>query len=902
MTSPGLPVTFASWVQPRAAAGLDLDDANNNPGAPVAPPAPKPLTLGVVVANSIPDADGKLQAPQPVGAPHTDVRMLGPAGVVGIDPAQIVRRFPAPGTGLRTDTTNMACIEFAATDLPWRFTPATAITSGTGGTFKLRPWLVLIVVDAAIALTPVPGGPCPLITVPVEQLPDLKQSWAWAHVQLDGGLGPAGAGRARLLCPHRLPDQSFVRAVLVPAFKGGMLAAAADPDTRSNALTSPDVHKPAWDIGQPGPVTLPVYDEWTFATGDGEDFEALARLLKPVDGAAAAALGGRPIDIGHPFPADASNPTAVVPMPAALVPATTTSTDPPATAAAVSACATEIADRIKTAATLRQMGPPLRGGPQAGRTPPIAPTGGDWVDDANRDPRNRLAAARGADWVNAHQEELMADAWTQAGEIRAAAQRLAVARAAVAVTDSLHQRHVLPLTVDEQIALTAPAVARLRVQAAGTVATVTAPSLAQLLNASAAPNGLASTTSARLTRTRALAARATSATLTSKAIAGQFVGLPAVRTATPAPPLTTVPTATPLAVTSALRLLVDTVNQTAAQTRFQTYQLAVSTMATTLSPLHLSATVVKLTGPEAGANVVAVPATTTATLWQSAFTPAASVGRRVQSMIGTVTQTVGPVHRNVSAVTETLQPVLPTPQVGAPLALGLIERDPNWLVSGVDEFPLDRVTLLQPNKAFIEALMLGANHAMLDKYLWRGFPTDRRGTPIRRFWPTGGDSIQAINEWPANTALGSHLAGVGQGDLAFLLIRSQLFERYPETIIAAAKPTSTGPDLSTNGVIPPAMPMISIDSRTRIIGYPISHTVISTAPGCYFLLLEPPTGPRFGMEDDQWAKTSTRGCLDALAATGAPVTPVNSSAELASRTLRQTVRVIIHSTRLVSTQ
>jgi hypothetical protein len=885
MTSP-TPTVFWPWIQARASAGLSVDSANSPSAVPGTTAPPQSLQLGVTLTNTMPGAVEDPDVPQPIRPPSSNIRLLGPGDVVGVDPAQILRRFPAPDSGgLTNDVTNMAYIEFAATDLPWRFSPVTAI--GDPPNARLRPWLALIVVevsDGDVVMNT--GSPCPLISVPTEHLPDLNQSWAWAHAQLDGDGSNPSAGRSRLLCPRQLPENTAMRAVLVPTFVGGVLAADPDPDKRQQAASSTDAHQPAWDIGQAGRVTLPVYDQWTFRTGGDADFEGLARRLQPLTGTAAAGLSGRPIDIGCPFPArDGGNTSRIVTMGAALVPITAAvgAADPPPVAADVNACATEVANAINTAATDLQMGPPLRGGPQAGR-PTIAPTGnGDWLDEANRDPRHRLAAARGADWVNAHQEELMAQAWTQAGPIRAAVQRLSVARAAVAVTESLHSRHVTPLTLDEQIALTAPAARRLPVPGIAATATVTAPSLADLMSAAAAPNGLSSTTFARLVRTRALTPKATSGALTSKAMAGQWIGFPGVRTAAPSPVTATIQSNTGPAIVAAQQLLVDTTSESRAITLWRGRQSAVTTLAQVLEP-HFQVTTKTLAGSGEGATVLAVPTATAASIWQGAFAPANAVQRRIASM--------------VSPATEQLQPVLPTPTVGSPLALGLIERDPSWLVAGATQFPDDRATLLQPDPAFIESVLLGANQAMLDEYLWRGFPTDRRGTPIRQFWPTPIADIAAIDGWPTGSHLGSHITGVGLGNLTFLMLRSELFERYPDTIVAAARPTGSGaPDLSSGGMISPVMPMVCIDTRTRLVGFPISHTTVTTSPGCYFLLLEPPTSPRFGWET--WQDVTPRGFLDAVALMG-PDTA--SSAQLASGSLRRTVRVIMHSTRLADTQ
>ena len=53
---------------------------------------------------------------------------------------------------------------------------------------------------------------------------------------------------------------------------------------------------------------------------------------------------------------------------------------------------------------------------------------------------------------------------------------------------------------------------------------------------------------------------------------------------------------------------------------------------------------------------------------------------------------------------------------------------------GVDDLPQDLIMLVQVNQYFIDAVMAGANFEMNRELLWRGFPTDLRGTPFQRFW------------------------------------------------------------------------------------------------------------------------------------------------------------------------
>src|SRR5690606_32837119 len=128
-----------------------------------------------------------------------------------------------------------AAVEFGDPDLPWMFTPAAA-----GGGDRLRPWLVLVVVEdvEGVSLRTSRDAPLPVLTieapaVPSEQLPDLTESWAWAHVQVMGADGESTRSVlsdaphrtvARLLCPRRLRPGMPHIAALVPAFDLGVAA------------------------------------------------------------------------------------------------------------------------------------------------------------------------------------------------------------------------------------------------------------------------------------------------------------------------------------------------------------------------------------------------------------------------------------------------------------------------------------------------------------------------------------------------------------------------------------------------------------------------------------------------------------------------------------------------------
>ena len=206
-----------------------------------------------------------------------------------------------------------------------------------------------------------------------------------------------------------------------------------------------------------------------------------------------------------------------------------------------------------------------------------------------------------------------------------------------------------------------------------------------------------------------------------------------------------------------------------------------------------------------------------------------------------------------------LDPVLPTPEVPVPMSTAMLERDPEWFLPGIGGFPMDRANLLTTDDAFVESVLLGANVELLGEFLWREFPTDRRGTPIGRFWPRpdGGADINPIHQWSG--PLGSHTTAVSQANTTIILIRAELFRRYPNTVVLAARaeldptnPDHVRPAGSLDNWLKPVFTLV-IDASTRVIAFPVPSTEVqqpltALAPGWFFVMVEPPTSIRFGFD------------------------------------------------------
>src|SRR5262245_51176174 len=285
-------LTFLPWVRQGVAAAINTPDTLGRIRGVI------DLTAGVKVNGATTPS---------VTMP---VRLRGPADVVGIDPNQVIRTDPHPGSS-DFEPNCFPCVEFDRPDFPWLFTPASA-----GANARLRPWLCLIVVRKQSGVTLGTRVDVPLAVLeiqsparPADELPDLSESWAWAHAQAAAADSSASKVRAalggapelslsRLLCPRLLaPDTDYV-ACLVPSFELGRRAGLG-MTIRDEEVLSDAALAPAWSLSPaPARVLLPVYHHWEFHTGKGGDFESLAAKLRPR--AVPDGFARRPIDISHP--------------------------------------------------------------------------------------------------------------------------------------------------------------------------------------------------------------------------------------------------------------------------------------------------------------------------------------------------------------------------------------------------------------------------------------------------------------------------------------------------------------------------------------------------------------------------------------------------------------------------
>jgi hypothetical protein len=478
-------------VAPFKPEDIVLEDYNFVPfvrnglsGAIAANPAGADLRAVVRIAF---DVCGSGVASEPVAR---DLTLYGPGDVVGLDPGQIIRREPAPGTG-NAEETFMAQIEFDRPDIPWMFSPL----APNGD--RLEPWLALVVClrDRSDILPPSAPGLPHVLSTELGELQSLEDNAYFAHAQVVDGAkvvipaNPAIADRlsdehalanlSRLICPRKLEPGKGYRAVLVPAFDCG---------ARAGLGVSGGTLGPAWTRAPDGSdsrsaIQLPAYDSWDFDTGPSGDFKSLAERLVPIG--APWQIGRRIIDGTQPGGGiDGAAPGtdgAVQVLSCALRSPATAPADGPSDDDPGWPAPLRDALRLRVEAAnadtplLPRVGPRLYARFQAARnaigpvfgTPPAstAAADGHWFSQINTDPLSRIVAGLGTRVVQQDQELLMQAAWAQVSEINKLNHQIQQHQFARLLNESNMKRRIAVLDLGDLTRLTRPVHDRIRIAA-----------------------------------------------------------------------------------------------------------------------------------------------------------------------------------------------------------------------------------------------------------------------------------------------------------------------------------------------------------------------------------------------------------------------------------------------------
>jgi len=240
-----------------------------------------------------------------------------------------------------------------------------------------------------------------------------------------------------------------------------------------------------------------------------------------------------------------------------------------------------------------------------------------------------------------------------------------------------------------------------------------------------------------------------------------------------------------------------------------------------------------------------------------AIVPSTTIPTRIKNRIAT----------NL-AITDELEEVMAYPTLNFPMYKPLQDISESSVVPGLENIPNNSITFLQPNRKFIEAYMVGLNHAFAQMLLFNEFPTDQRGSYFRQFWDSTKNTsyqmnvnttaqtaaiessydINVITNWLGNN-LGlnpSPTSSFASASDVILCIRGDLLKRYPNTNIYAVPATSPGvPDL--NDAKNTKFPVMTafFEPDITFLGFDITKSMASQ----YFFVFEQPTHePQYGLE------------------------------------------------------
>jgi len=467
--------TFSSWLRNGIGANINQTD-NLGDGSPtINERATVPIDVQINGQNI-----------------HKNFALHGPGDITGILQNMVVRTEPLPNIS-NFEPNYIPFIEFYEEDYIWRYTPAKA--SGD----KLRPWLVLIVLENPIDNDAKEFSfnqnktPLPSVTVKsADSLPPHDQIWAWSHVHINEGYNSATEFEAflrtlhdlnnpnadkiicRLMCPRKLKANQRYRAFVVPAFETGRLG-GLDLDT-----TTTDAQKPAWTVGGSN-IEFPVHYNWEFITGENEDFESLVKILEPrvmdkrigirdMDGTKPGFGMTEGTDIGlikgeKEKPEDPEPPLPnqeIIGLEGALKSPKTTSR--PVALDLTKPFFPELKSILNLPAEWQEatvgtgdpvVCPPIYGENHA-LTHKLDINNTGWMHDMNKDPRHRVPGGFGTGVIQKYQEDYVAKAWAQVRKILEANKRILFTAFSLHVAEAVKKNFIAKLPAEKSLMFFSP--------------------------------------------------------------------------------------------------------------------------------------------------------------------------------------------------------------------------------------------------------------------------------------------------------------------------------------------------------------------------------------------------------------------------------------------------------------
>ncbi|MEO0644663.1 MAG: hypothetical protein AAFZ17_00695 [Cyanobacteria bacterium J06650_10] len=804
--------TFMSWSRPGMSALGTAEKNGRLEGE---------LALSLV-------ADGRA-----IGQSQTTFWIAGPADITKLEPEAIAKVSPPAETG-NAQPEHSAYVELSAEDLAWRHTPE--VNPDLDQSSGLKPWLVLVVGEDKPEQMKIEGGKLQ-IGPTVRAAHPLSQSAGWAHVQVT----EAGSV-CRILSPARPPGHSKILAALVPAWV---------EDTQKNVV-------PAWtDSDQVAP--LPLFHHWRYQTGESGDFRALIQKLK----------AAKPLSKvnGLPLIFDAIAPSVELVARGAIAPAGSKDDDMPAA----------VQDRITA---LRK---PLVD--DAGREAPTLPNYGDnlvadvldtaWGKQLNSDPRHRVASGVGATVAVLEQDMLVEAVMSQLGDVSAVSHTITRAAMGLNAARRLWDKR-FPDAADPmgQLQIFGPALRRMPTAAGSALESLTDNRpLSAAMFSTAARRALRPGT--------AITKQAQPDAAQADAILREANRC--LQHATPKDPERIGFDAAQMADAEALPrenldALFEQINRLKKLwTSLPEFREFEEIPFEKMTPADIEEMIFaiergridkvyafldRLNDREPGgqalfslAEILSRPSDRPqcqpADLAQAAESLAAAIDPTAetawirQRALGQVNGTVdeGPFE-----VCTSLQ-----------ISAWRLLRDHalEWLLPSSRDLLDDTVTLFESNPTFVQAFLAGLNHRLVAELRWRGLPIQRGCTPIRRFWDSADvqkqrpvDDISSLRNWSQPLGDMANAPPEVTGKNLILVLKSELFRRFPDTLIYAvpAQGSQNSPDFTSppdpsvrEGYVWPIF-QGSAGPGTAFFGFPLTA---SQARAHWLVIEQAPIGLRF---------------------------------------------------------
>ena len=780
---------------------------------------------------------------------------------------------------------------------------------------------------------------------------------------------------SRILCPRRLKTKTSYIAFLIPVFETGRLAGIGMYD---QAVGTP-VNQYSWGQDQ---TVFPFYYSWRFATGNAGDFEYLVRQLKPK--AADERTGYREI-VAEGI--KDGNDFKTLHMPGALrAPQDTLTSDlkqkisdyenweapqnPHTWQSSMASKLTVQLDEDKEPVITM----PIYGQWYAASDellykknsaePLPASTRNNWIHEVNLDPRYRTAAAMGTKVIQKYQEEFMDAAWQQLDELKLVNEKISRLQLAVELNNIIIKNSIKRFQQEQLLGFGNLLSKKIKSGNGKTLFTD--------VNQSPVPNAIVSNLFKKVSRNTwriqkvsknskqvfstplisglnqqklqisSLNVKTLNLTLSSgidQAIQSSMAADTKFKALKPAEQIA-VKQKLNIALgmnkdfTDTLKVSPATFKLQAPKSLFAAKSLQLSAIKTTAAKdfsLFKNAVLnknISLQMPDAfpAEKSISLILNQTSNTLLKAIEALPRLKSRLDKMY--------PLSKEYwSKYSEQFYPVMDYPEFKLPMYLPLKELAEENFVPNLKLLQQNSVTLLETNQRFIEAYMLGLNHEFSRELLWRGFPTDQKGSYFRYFWDSISDTpdIEEIHRW--NKTLGNNGNTSNQG-LLVLTLRGDLLRKYPNTVIYAQKAAwdeNVKKDRILDSGSEPVFPVFEakVDPDIYMIGFSLNETDLlgkenptatTDDPGWFFVLQERPGEPRFGLDEQNtgslkkwsdlsWNKLGTlngqiinlRNSLT-IAKSGDDIQaswPPKDSAQTAYIFYQQPVMVSIHASRLL---